>query len=334
MPQDTTIVLDGAAKIDLPESLITSSQPPPPVDDNIAYGDQQESSPYLGGWEVFFLGSLTVIILFLIRTRTIPLPRIFSGLHISYNLRFFKNKYGEEHYDQLSFSTHIKYHNWLTNYNPYYCTLNMQQQERFLGRTITYMHSKKFIYHFIQEEEMMPVLISGAAVQLTFGLKNYLMDYFSEIHVISKEYHIPHDDDTYYGHVSLQGIHVAWDHFLDGYKDYTDSINVGLHEMAHAVSYDVFLGHEDMHDRKFKERLEEFSREGRPVFRAMRSGDNRLLDDYGATNFDEFWAVCVETFFENPASFKNDMPDLYREISELLNQDPLQSEKILDLSIA
>lgn len=45
-------------------------------------------------------------------------------------------------------------------------------------RTIASGLSKEFRYHYLQEEEYIPVVISGAAVQVTFGLKNFLMDYF------------------------------------------------------------------------------------------------------------------------------------------------------------
>lgn len=227
-----------------------------------------------------------------------------------------------------------QYTEWLDKFNPYYKSLSKELKERFLLRTAEFMHSKEFIFHSLQYEEHIPVLISGSAVQLTFGLNNYLMDYFSVIHVIGKEYVLEYDQDTYYGHVSRTGIYVAWNHFLKGYAKYDDSINVGLHEMAHAVSYDVFLGQQDRHDREFRKRLEDFSEEGRPVFRALKRGDSHILDDYAATNFDEFWAVCIETFFENPEQLKRNEPDLYISICELLNQDPSTPGKIIDMQMA
>lgn len=116
------------------------------------------------------------------------------------------------------------------------------------------------------EEEYIPVLISGAAVQMTFGLKNYMMDYFPKIHIIRKEYTLHVDKETYYGHVSHNGVYISWTHFLEGYDDYTDSINVGLHEMAHAVSYDLFLGETDLHDVKFKDRLNGYTKEGAKIY--------------------------------------------------------------------
>ncbi|HNR16391.1 MAG TPA: zinc-dependent peptidase [Chitinophagaceae bacterium] len=223
-----------------------------------------------------------------------------------------------------------KYHKWLLSFNPYYKSLPEGVKHRFLERTLHFVSEKQFKFHYMEPAEHIPVLIAGAAVQLTFGLKNYMLDHYPVIHVIRKEYERKADRETYYGHVSRSGIYISWSHFLAGYSDYSDSENVGLHEMAHALQFDAYLGLEDVHDRNFKERLNAFSDEGRPIFRAMRKGASHLLDDYATTNFDEFWAVSVETFFENPVIFKDRLPGLYQEISELLNQDPLLEYKVVD----
>ncbi|MFN5620319.1 MAG: zinc-dependent peptidase [Flavobacteriales bacterium] len=43
---------------------------------------------------------------------------------------------------------------------------------------------------------------------------------------------------------------------------------------------------------------------------------------YGATNIHEFWAVAVETFFEQPDEFKTKYPALFHETCRMLNQWP------------
>ncbi len=228
----------------------------------------------------------------------------------------------------------VRYGDWLNRYNPYFASLSMPMKERFLDRVVKFMMNKEFRYHKLEEDEKNPVLISGAAVQMTFGLRNFIMDYFPVIHITSKEYVMHHDNETYFGHVSHSGIYISWKHFLAGYEDYSDAVNVGLHEMAHAVSYDVFLGMQDRHDRSFKERLLDFRMEGGPVFRAMREGDPHLLNDYATTNFDEFWAVCIETFFENPVTLRDEEPGLYQAICDLLNQDPTRQDNVIDKKLA
>lgn len=228
----------------------------------------------------------------------------------------------------------VRYRYWLGQHNPYYAALSETMKERFLDRVVKFMRSKEFRYHKLEVDEKVPVLLSGAAIQLTFGLRNYMLDYFPVIHIIRQEYTLDIDKETYYGHVSKNGIYISWTHFMEGFSDYSDSVNVGLHEMAHAVSYDIFLGEKDRHDRGFIERLKGFREEGTPVFRALRRGATHLLDDYAATNFDEFWAVSIETFFENPAGFRDTMPGLYQCICDILNQDPTRPDKIIDKRLA
>lgn len=223
---------------------------------------------------------------------------------------------------------------WLNEYNPYFRSLSNELKTRFLFRTAAFIQSRRFVFHSIKEEEYIPVLVSGAAVQLTFGLKNYLMDFYSTIHIVGGAYQRRHDPNTYFGHVTDKGIHVAWNHFVKGYANYHDSVNVGLHEMAHAVSLDVFLGQSDRHDQYFRKRLEGFTEQGRPVFRALKSGAPHLLSDYATLNFDEFWAVCIETFFENGEELRRLEPGLYLSLCELLNQDPLTPGKIIDPDLA
>ena len=227
----------------------------------------------------------------------------------------------------------LQFDQWLSRYNPYYQSLDTASKQLFLYRVQRFMQSKEFRFHSMSPDEKIPVLISAAAVQLTFGLRNYLLSYFHIIHILPREYVLHQDQQTYYGHVSNTGIYISWNKFGEGFEQYNDSVNLGLHEMAHALQFDAFLGPEDRHDMAFKERLNNYAEEGRPVFRAMRKGGSHLLADYASQNFDEFWAVSVETFFENPVTFRERLPQLYEEMCQLLNQDPAVPGTVLDASI-
>lgn len=218
---------------------------------------------------------------------------------------------------------HILYH-----YNPYYKSLSNENRTRFMRRTIHFMGSKEFQYIDIQPEEMMPLLISGAAVQLTFGLDNYLLDYFKTIYVLRDNYKYGLYNMPFEGHVNEEGIYLSWNNFIKEYNDYTDGQNVGLHELAHALTYVNFTVEDGM-DKTFHNKFKDFSKVARPVFEQMQSGETNLLDKYAATNYQEFWAVCVETFFERSEEFRKQLPGLYFALCTLLNQDPLRPGKII-----
>lgn len=222
----------------------------------------------------------------------------------------------------------LQYHEWLRHHNQYYNSLSAKSQVIFLRRIIQFRQSKKFHYH-LSFENYIPVFISAAAVQITFGLKNFKLPSFSDIHVLSGEYYLGQRREPYIGHVKHGSIFLAWDHFLYGYTDYADARNLGLHEMAHALTYEVFREQaEDVVE--FKSRFNAFVRAAKPYYSALRLGKDLLLDNYAATNFDEFWAVSIETFFENPVAYREAMPEVYEKLCLLLNQDPLAFDKLIN----
>jgi len=55
---------------------------------------------------------------------------------------------------------------------------------------------------------------------------------------------------------------------------------------------------------------------------AVEGGRKTLLDEYGATNPAEFFAVATEFFFEKPLQLKRKHPALYEELAEYYGQDP------------
>ena len=220
----------------------------------------------------------------------------------------------------------------LSRYNPYYRSLNGSGRQRFMRRVLLFMEAKKFEYIDVEPEESMPLLISAAAVQLTFGLEHYRLDYFRTIHILKDKYRYGVYSTPFEGHISVDGIYLSWTHFVREFTDYSDGQNVGLHEMAHALTYVNFTVH-DGRDESFHDHFTEFSAVARPIFERMQAGEATLLDPYAATNYQEFWAVCIETFFERSTSFRRQLPELYSALCTLLNQDPLTSNKVLDISM-
>lgn len=214
------------------------------------------------------------------------------------------------------------YSSILERFNPYFQNLSPHLKEKFLKRTLNFMTSKRFKYVEMEAEEHMPLLVSAAAVQLTFGLDNYLLDHFHTIYIVKSDYNYGLYNVPFQGHVNKDGIYLSWSNFLRAFENYNNGDNVGLHEMAHALSYVNFVAN-DGSDNGFKERFVEFSHTGRAVYQEVKDGRFTLLGNYAATNYEEFWAVCVENFFERPGPFKDQLPSLYAAMCKLLNQDML-----------
>jgi hypothetical protein len=115
-------------------------------------------------------------------------------------------------------------------------------------------------------------------------------------------------------------IMLSWRDFVDGYEHPHNKYNLGLHEMAHALKLDVSQGFD--FDKHFADHLEEWERSGYPEFNRIKSGKVSFLRQYAGENMMEFFAVCVEHFFEAPGEFSQRLPLIYKKLCILLNQDP------------
>lgn len=212
----------------------------------------------------------------------------------------------------------------IASYITYFNTLSIADRQRFVLRTWDFRRHKKFHYVGLSETPEMPVLVSAAAVQLSFGLENYHLGFFKDIHVIADAYEFDHNGQLYVGHVAPTGIYLSWKHFLQGYADAHDNLNVAIHEMAHAIYYDHFLDNAGL-DPGFRSRFAKLSPVFGPAVANLLISRRSYLRPYAYTNIQEFWAVGVEAFFENPVALRDTMPALYSVIAEILKLDPASS---------
>ena len=205
----------------------------------------------------------------------------------------------------------------------YFNQLNETNKQKFLNRAYNFKNSKSFHFHGLDRVEEVEILISAAAIQVSFGLKNYLLPFFKDIHVLSDAYQAIDSNETYIGHVAPNGIYISWKYFVRGYADYADGVNVALHEMAHALHHENFIKETGV-DWEFRKDFEKLPAFFGPMMAEAIIQRKSYLRGYAFTNFQEFWAVCVEYFFENSQGLKDNLPQLYTILCDTLNQDPLR----------
>ncbi|GAB5348139.1 M90 family metallopeptidase [Alteriqipengyuania sp. 357] len=118
---------------------------------------------------------------------------------------------------------------------------------------------------------------------------------------------------------------LAWDHALQGGLDAEDGHNVVIHEFAHQL--DGLSGHTNgipilrkgqAYAGWEKAMLDAFQDQVRRV----ENGQSTLIDPYGATSHQEFFAEAIVTFFERPRAMRDQMPSLYEQLARLLALDP------------
>ena len=206
---------------------------------------------------------------------------------------------------------------------PYYRQLNLEYQSIFIHRVQKFMAEKTFKIHDERAFKEMPVLISAAAIQLSFGLKKYLLPHFEFIHIHPQEFLRVHPVLCFLeGNVSGHAIRLSWKHFIEGYENPTNGQNVGLHELAHALHYQTFIVERNV-DRGFRNYYDGFSSNGDKAYQSEKSKEKNLYSEYAEKNLQEFWAESVEIFFEKPKEMRDHYPQLYESMKSILNQDPV-----------
>jgi hypothetical protein len=139
------------------------------------------------------------------------------------------------------------------------------------------MANKIFKIHDENCFKEMPVLISAAAVQLTFGLKKFLLPNFEFIHVYPQEFMRVRESICFLeGNVSGHTINLSWKHFLQGYSTPDDGQNVGLHELAHALYYQTFIVEEHV-DKGFRNMYDGFVSHGNKAYHTEKNCGRRVI---------------------------------------------------------
>ena len=203
---------------------------------------------------------------------------------------------------------------------PYFNKLTTGEKIRFLQRHNKFMCQKVFRINDESGFKEMPVLLSATAIQLSFGLEEYILPYYKDINIFPQEFlGIEPNIRFLEGNVSGNSINISWKHYLQGYENIENGQNVGLHEMAHAY-YCQNMVCKDERDMAFVRTYSNFDMYSNTVFKNELLSTQRLYSDYGLKNLQEFWAESVEIFFERPLAMKEHYPDLFTTMRLLLNQ--------------
>jgi Mlc titration factor MtfA (ptsG expression regulator) len=207
----------------------------------------------------------------------------------------------------------------------YYRNLKVEDKQKFVERTSTFIGLKEFIpregIDITAGIDDIKTLISASAIQVTFGLSEFRLDRFSKIFIYPREYYSPITRHYNKGEANLAGALVfSWKDFKSGYEEEVDKVNLGLHEMGHALMLNRVVGQDN--DEFFVKYFDKWWSISQTEFFKLEQHERSMFRDYGGTNPNEFFAVCMETFFEAPQEFYEKHPEIYKQTCILLNQDP------------
>ncbi|MGB3777728.1 MAG: zinc-dependent peptidase [Tunicatimonas sp.] len=211
----------------------------------------------------------------------------------------------------------------LRQHFAYYQRLSPDQQQEFERRVIRFVRKKQFIGRGMEVALPMQVLVAAAAVQLTFGLPELVLQHFKRILIYPDNYYSTITQQYHKGEVNpaARAIVLSWKNFTEGYAQSDDSLNLGLHEMAHALEIENMVEN-DEYDFLPPAVWEQWQEQAAAYRNRMNRAGSDFFRAYAATNDQEFFAIAVENFFERPAEFKSYAPELYDTLCQLLRQDP------------
>lgn len=249
---------------------------------------------------------------------------IFLNYVINRVFEFFRN-FSIKPFDKNEFD------HFLAKHFPYYYHLSESGKEKFIKRVKWFKEHKLFYgkEELVLTNEMV-LHVSACFAQLTFGLKDYRLSSYNRIFL--------YPDFFYSGLLKADvkgltfkhtAIHLSWKNFKEGYDNPNDKLNLGLHELAHALKFD--LEDELGFDNHFATYIDDWQRISESEFKELKNEGSSFLRAYGGANREEFFAVCVEHFFEAPAEFEKELPDIYNHLCYLLLQNP--QNKINDYAL-
>jgi len=117
---------------------------------------------------------------------------------------------------------------------------------------------------------------------------------------------------------------LSWQDVKSDGMNEMDGHNVTLHEFAHKLDLDD--GAADgvprlADDAQYERWAEVMSAEYERLVKNAEHGHKTLLDEYGATNAGEFFAVATECFFEKSRQMREKLPELYEVLKSYYKQD-------------
>ncbi len=171
----------------------------------------------------------------------------------------------------------------------------------------------------------MEVLISATIVMVTFGWKRIRLPHFKKILIYPNTYYSTISKTYHRGEVNPQYglIVVSWSCFLEGLLNVSDGVNLGIHEIAHALKLENQIYYNGESEFFEPQALKRFQILAFPEMNKVKIGIPSVLRPAAGINEHEFFAVAVETFFEKSAEFKSRLPEMYQVMVQLMRQDPL-----------
>lgn len=224
---------------------------------------------------------------------------------------------------------------------PLFSSLSTDDKKELINHTKILLNEKHFVgAHDLTVTDRMKFLICAQAAIL---LLHRQTDYFPNVSniVLYESSFASMVDEGIGGDVYIQKyqsrvgesnyrtgtVVLSWTSTFEGAQNPSDGHNVVLHEFAHQLDSETgstngapLLSSNTAYRVWAKEMTKDFYELQHDIKKHQKS----FIDQYGATNPAEFFAVLTEAFFEKPKGLKRHHPELYTVLSNFYKQDPVK----------
>lgn len=204
----------------------------------------------------------------------------------------------------------------------FYTKLTSKEKKYFEHRVASFIKDKDFLGRedLVVTEEMR-VLISATAVMLTFGFRDYFIGLISKIIIYPKVFYSTTNKAYHKGEFNpkLKALVLSWEDFVEGYCNSNDNLNLGIHEVTHAIHLNS-LKTSGVSAIVFRDSFNELSKllyKNEDLRNELK--DSNYFRTYAFTNQFEFLAVVIENFIETPQDFKLKFPEVYNKVKQMFN---------------
>ena len=179
----------------------------------------------------------------------------------------------------------------------------------------------------------MKIAIAAQACLLVLGRNTHVYDRLHSVLVYPAQFVVPgewQDEDGVVSEGSRVLAGESWDvsRVILSWEDVDsrgapgDAYNVVIHEFAHYLDHEsggapwiAGTGARRRWLRLLDQELERLRAQA-------EAGERSFLDPYATQDRGEFFAVASEAFFEEPAAFVRELPELYRALADVYRLDP------------
>lgn len=219
-------------------------------------------------------------------------------------------------------SINAKERHFISSFLVPFQSFSPAQKKLFLKRFTWFKSKKSFVFYGeIENKEEIKAYVSASAILMTMGLKNFRFENsISRIIIYPSQYYSNIGKQQHIGEYNprMKILVFSAEDLKHGFKIPNDNKNLGLHEVAHALLFEN-RRKSTWEARKFKVGLAKLG----TVFNSngfkQKMSSSVYLRDYAQTNFIEFFAVLVESFFESPKDLEKEFPELYFYLKKMLN---------------